>query len=440
VVDLAAGAFEIPSDGQMIGSLDARLSLVRLADMAGLDDQRLEGPLVADLRLGGTVAQPSLDGTVRIDDALYENGTTGTVLRELMLRVAANRQAVAIERFSATDGGDGHLTGQGKIAIDRATGYPVDLRLQIERARLIARDDATATMSGGLGLVGSARAPELKGEITVGRAEISIPERLGPRVPVLPVEEIGGRIDPRAPSASAASELALGLDVTIAMPGQVFVRGRGLDSEWQGRLRVEGTTEEPRVSGTLSLRRGSFALLGQRFDLRRGAITFTGQTPPRPILDIEAVARARDVTVVVRITGEATAPEIALESEPPLPQDEVLARLLFNRPVRDLGPGDAIKLADAVNTLRGGGPGLLGQTRAALGLDTLAVSGQGLEEGRLRAGRYLNDQVYVEVGRGAAAGSEDVRLEVEILPNLSLGAGTGTQAQGDVGLRWRFDY
>jgi translocation and assembly module TamB len=307
---------------------------------------------------------------------------------------------------------------------------------------LIARDDATATMSGGLALGGSAKAPELKGEITVGRAEISIPERLGPRVAALPVEEIGGRIDarPSSPGASAASKLALGLDLTVAMPGQVFVRGRGLDSEWQGRLRVEGTVEQPRLTGTLNLRRGTFMLLGQRFDLRRGAITFVGQTPPRPILDIEAVARARDVTAVVRITGEATAPEIALESEPPLPQDEILARLLFNRSVRDLGPADAVQLAAAVNTLRGGGPGPLGQVREALGLDTLDVSGEGVQDGRVRAGRHLNDQVYVEVGRGAEAGSEDVRLEVEILPNLSLGAGTGAQTQGDVGLRWRFDY
>ena len=441
VIDLAAGAFELPRDGQVAGSLDARLSLTRLADIAGLDDQHLDGPLLADLRVGGTVAQPAFDGTVRVHGARYENGTTGTILRDLTLLVEADRQTIAIRRFTANDGGAGRLNGQGTVTIDAAAGYPLDLRVQLERARLVARDDATATMSGRVALGGNATAPELTGEITVDRAEISIPERVGPQVAVLPVEEIGGRRDGRQTSgaASAPSEFALGLGLTVAMANQVFVRGRGLDLEWQGRVRVEGTVERPRASGTLNLRRGSFTLLGRRFDLRRGTITFTDESPPRPLVDIEAVARSRDITAVVRITGEASAPEIVLDSEPPLPQDEILARLLFGRSPSELGPGDAVALAAAINTLRGGAD-LLGGARQALGLDTLNVSGQGLQDGRVSAGRHLNDRVFVEVGKGAAADTENVRLEVELLPNLSLNAGANAQAQSGVGLRWRFDY
>jgi translocation and assembly module TamB len=425
----------------MAGSLDAELSLARLVDIAGLDDQRLEGPLRADLRFGGTVARPAINGTVRVDGGLYENGTTGTILRDLTLLLEADRQTVAIRRFTATDGGAGRLNGQGTIGLDPAAGYPLDVRLQLERARLVARDDATATMSGKVALAGSGAAPKLIGEINVDRADISIPERLGPRVPVLAVEEIGARRNAsQAPGADRApSEFALGLGLTVAMTNQVFVRGRGLDSEWQGRVRVEGTTEQPRASGTLDLRRGSFTLLGRRFDLRRGVITFTGESPPRPLLDIEAVARSRDITAIVRITGEATAPQVVLDSEPPLPQDEILARILFNRAPSELGPGDAVELAAAINTLRGGSD-LLGGARQALGLDTLNVSGQGLQDGRVSAGRHLNDRVFVEVGKGAAAGSEEVRLEVELLPNLSLNAGTNAQAQSGVGLKWRFDY
>jgi translocation and assembly module TamB len=442
VVDLAGGAFEVPPDGQVAGSLDAELSLARLADIAGLDDQRLEGPLLADLTVGGTVADPAVDGTVRIEDALYENGTTGTVLHDLTVLVVANRQTVAIERFAATDGGEGRLSGQGTIGIDPKASYPLDVRLQLEEAGLVARDDITATMSGRLALRGNATAPELRGEVTVNRAEISIPERLGPSVAVLPVQEVGKEIgsEPSLEENGAESEIALRTDLTIDIPSQMFVRGRGLDSDWEGRLRVQGTVEEPRVSGTLTLRRGSFELLDRRFDLRHGTISFTGQTPPSPMLDIEAVAQAEDITAVVRITGEATAPEVELDSEPALPEDEIVARLLFNRDTSELGPGDAIKLAAAINTLRGGGIGLVGQAREALGLDTLGVSGDGVEDARVRAGKYLNDKVYVEVGKGTAEDSEDARVQVEILPNLSLDVEADAQAESGIGLKWRFDY
>ena len=121
-------------------------------------------------------------------------------------------------------------------------------------------------------------------------------------------------------------------------------------------------------------------LLGRRFDLRGGTIQFTGRTPPNPVLDLQAVTRAADITAVVRVEGEATDPQFKLDSEPPMPEDEILARLLFNRAAGRLGPADAIRLAAAVNTLRGGGLGVLGQARQALGLDTLGVSGENLEE------------------------------------------------------------
>jgi translocation and assembly module TamB len=305
----------------------------------------------------------------------------------------------------------------------------------------VARDDIVATASGTLTLDGGVGAPKLGGVLTVNRAEISIPERLGPSIAVIPVEEIGGGVDSGSPERSGSeSKFDLGLDLTVDLPGQVFVRGRGLDSQWHGRLHAEGTVANPRLTGSLQVRRGGFELLGRRFDLRSGTIQFTGQTPPNPVIDIQAVTHANDITAVVRVEGEATAPEFRLESEPSRPEDEILAQILFNRPVSRLGAADAVRLAEAVNTLRGGGLGVLGQARQALGLDTLGVSGEGLADAQVRAGRQLNDRVFVEVGKGTAAGSEDVRVEVEILPNLSLDADTNARAQSGIGLNWRFDY
>jgi translocation and assembly module TamB len=259
---------------------------------------------------------------------------------------------------------------------------------------------------------------------------------------VIEVEEVGGSADAQAGSdgAGAGADLDFGLDLTVELPGQVFVRGRGLDSEWQGRLHAKGTVAEPSVTGRLQVRRGDFELLGHRFDLHTGTIQFTGQTPPNPIIDVQAATRADDITAVVRVEGEARTPEFKLDSEPSMPEDEIVSRLLFRRAAGRLGPVQAVQLAAAVNTLRGGGLGVLGEARQALGLDMLDVSGEGFQDGSVRAGKYLNDNVFLEVGKGAAAGSEDVRLEVEILPNVSLDASTDAQAQSGIGLKWRFDY
>ena len=113
-------------DGPVAGRLDAEIQLARLADVAGLDDDRLEGLLDAGLSLGGTLQDPQLDGTVEIIDGIYENGLTGTVLHDMTLRARARQQRLTIEELSANDGGSGRITGQGFVEIDPAASFPLD--------------------------------------------------------------------------------------------------------------------------------------------------------------------------------------------------------------------------------------------------------------------------------------------------------------------------
>jgi translocation and assembly module TamB len=266
---------------------------------------------------------------------------------------------------------------------------------------------------------------------------------MGPSVPVIEVERIGadGRVE--APPEPSADPFLLRLDVVVGIPGQLFVRGRGLESEWEGELQVAGTASEPSVAGELRVRRGFFDFIDQRFQLADSTIEFTGDSPPDPILNIVARAEAGDLTAIVRVTGPASAPEFAFESEPSLPQDEVLSRLLFNRPVSEIGPVQAAQLAFAVNRLRGGGGlDVLGEIRSRLGVDTLdVVTGSGPQDGAsVRAGRYLSDDVFLELEQGMGQQTSRARVEVEILPNVSVEADTGADARSGIGLRWRFDY
>jgi len=124
-----------------------------------------------------------------------------------------------------------------------------------------------------------------------------------------------------------------------------------------------------------------------------------------------------------------------------MPQDEILSRLLFNRDVSEISPAEAASLALAANRLRGGGGfDLLGRTRDVLRLDTLDVGGGSEGEGTVRAGKYIGDDVYLELEEGTAEQSGKARVEVEILPNLSLEAETGEDQQSGVGIKWKFDY
>ena len=162
-------------------------------------------------------------------------------------------------------------------------------------------------------------------------------------------------------------------------------------------MQAKGTLQEPDVRGQLRFRRGFLDLLDRRFAIREGVIAFDGSRPPIPQVSLEAAATAEEVQAVVRLRGPATDPKLELTSEPQLPQDEVLARVLFGRSTDRITPVQGIRLAAAVRELQGGSGGVNGvldAIRNATGLDTLNVE-SGAD--RRRVGRQCR-QVHQRPG------------------------------------------
>ncbi len=272
--------------------------------------------------------------------------------------------------------------------------------------------------------------------------------------------------DDRAPSAaSSATPTNVRLNITVYSQGRVFIRGRGLNSEWKGDLQVAGAAGEPSITGNLSVVRGYLDILDKRFNLSRGIIQFHGGSPPTPWLDVVAEARAQDVTARVSLTGNATSPKIEFQSDPPLPQDEVLARVLFGRELGKITPVQALKLANALRVVSGGGDalGFLTDTRKFLGLDQLDIrtptgngggpsgsassldgksnhGGGGTNDVALGIGKYLTEDIYVDVEKGVGNKTGKVTVQVEITPNLSLETQTGLEGNSGIGLNWKYDY
>jgi translocation and assembly module TamB len=279
-------------------------------------------------------------------------------------------------------------------------------------------------------------------------------------VVVLKVVETNGKPEKQLPSAETDQPPALPatLDVTIDMPGNIFVRGHGLESEWRGRLTITGTSAAPVISGSLEQIRGSVDLLGKTFTLTRGIITFDGSSKLDPVLDIVAEVSAADITAQVVIGGFASAPTITLSSTPPVPQDEILSRVLFNRGVGQITAAQGLQLAAAASTLAGGGPGVLDRLRGGLGLDwfrlgsgpsgpattTLnprAASGNAAAGGTaFSAGKYIVPGVSVGVSQGLSPPTSKITVEIELRRNLSLQGEAGQSGGTGIGLNYNYDY
>jgi translocation and assembly module TamB len=339
------------------------------------------------------------------------------------------------------------------------SGPTAELSATLANFRVAARDEAVATATGSVSIVGPLTAPKVSAPLTIDRADINLPDSLPPSVVVLKVVETnskGGKQPPPAPAAQPPA-LPATLDIKIDMPGNIFVRGHGLDSEWRGRLTITGTSAAPAINGSLEQIRGSVDLLGKTFTLTRGRITFDGSAKLDPVLDIVAEASTADITAQVNIGGFASAPTITLTSTPVVPQDEILARVLFGKSVGQITAGEGLQLAAAAATLAGGGPGVLDRLRGGLGLDwfklgsgasgpttgtlnpggtsTSATSGTALS-----AGKYIAPGVSVGVSQGISPPTSKVTVEVEVRPHLTVGGEAGQSGSTGIGLNWNYDY
>lgn len=441
-----------PVEGRLDGTLDVgALSAPFLS--AGAD--RVTGRLTIGLRASGTPAAPVLGGEARIANGSYRNAPLGVALTDIagVLRSRGDRLAADI---TGRTPGNGRLTVAGAIA-PLAAAFPVDLTITATQAQPVSADLLRATVDGQLrlsGAVGTGLA--LAGPVRVQRADILVPDRFDGAVRTLrPVREIGtppGRAPRPAarPADAGAAAVPVALAVTVDAPRAVFVRGRGLDAELGGRLRIGGTVAAPQIEGGLDLVRGELSLAGRRLEFERGRLAWTGDLLPD--LTLRATSQAGSYALVAEVTGPPTGPELSFTSTPELPPDEVLARLLFDRELRDLGPFEIAQIAAAIAGqagVLGGGEGVLGRLRQGLALDRLAIGSSDQRPGEtgeergptVEAGRYVADGVYVGVRQGAEPGSTRAAIRVDLNRRLRLEAETGDQEAGNrVGLSYEWQW
>lgn len=427
------------------GSLFAATDLGALSRLLVLDVHRLHGGVSAAMKLGGSLADPHFTGGLSVQGG-YENERTGTILRNIELVMGASRDSLIVEQASAVDGARGRVTASGGIQLRHGRLLPYELRIMFDNFEFMRTDFATAHGNGELLLHGNSDAAAIEGVLSITPLEINIPERIGSSVVALPIREINlspGRVS-RPAAVPREVNYPVRLGIRVEVPDRAYVRGRGLDSEWGGNLLVEGSLQRPLVSGDFSVIRGRFMFFGRRLVIRRGRIMLDGSYPPAPLLDVAAVTRTAGITANMELSGSLAAPVINLYSIPELPEDELLARLLFGRDVARITPLQALTLARAANSLRGRRStfDLLGEGRRLLHVDQLDIRGAESEGEQpvVSVGKYLGDRVYLELERGVGVDESRAVIQIELSPRISLETEVGAEADAGLSLWWNWEY
>ena len=191
-------------------------------------------------------------------------------------------------------------------------------------------------------------------------------------------------------------------------------------------------------------RRGITISPAASFRLDRGIIRFNGESPPNPLLDIHAAAQVQGLDAGVSVKGTGLRPEITFTSNPPLPQDELLSRILFGTSITNLSAPEALQLASAVAALQSGSGSLdpINALRRAIGLDRLRIVSADVATGQktaIGAGKYITRKLFVEVvtdGQGYSA----TRVEYQMTRWLSILSTVSTVGRTSASVRVSKDY
>jgi translocation and assembly module TamB len=242
---------------------------------------------------------------------------------------------------------DSSISTGGKLALRGSVGLaaPFTADLTADLQRFVLRDpdlfqtrgNGTITIQGPL-----AGGAQIAGRIALTETEVRVPtsgfsgsgaiadlQHINEPAPVRQTRIYAGLLGKNGTAAGNSSSTAYGLDLQISAPNRMFIRGRGLDAELGGSLRLQGSTANIIPVGAFELIRGRLDILGKRLDLSQALLKLEGDFIP--YVFILASNESDGIVSSVQIDGRVDDPKVSFTSNPSLPEEEVLSRLLFGR-------------------------------------------------------------------------------------------------------------
>ncbi|MCV0426093.1 MAG: translocation/assembly module TamB domain-containing protein, partial [Roseibium sp.] len=412
---------------------------------------RGEGAIALKGSISGSATSPAYQITATPSGLKVTSLSTGLTVQNISGTAAVNQNQASLNGITGELATGGTLSAAGTVGMNN--GFPADLALKLNKGRYVDPGLVSAEVDADLKISGPLASPSgaalIGGSVTINKADITIPEYLPGAIPPVEVrhvnaskaimqqvEELGGGAKQ---TQTEQRTFPPRLDIVLSAPGRIFIRGRGLDAELQGNLKIVGTTADPQAIGAFSLKRGQLDILTRRLTFSRGSATFEGSLTP--LIDFAATTTVNDTTITVTVSGEADDPEIAFTSSPELPQDEVLALLLFGKSVGNLSATQVASLAAAIATLTGGSDnGPLAQIRKSLGLDAIDINTDGEDGPSVSVGKYINDNIYLGVEQGTGSGSSRVKVDIDLDRGLKVRGEVGADGSSKAGIFFEREY
>lgn len=438
---------------------------------------RINGTLDADVALAGSLNAPQWQGTLGADRITVQSLLDGVDLKDGRLRAALRGNQLNITELSLQGGkgsqarivgysgnltpapqDGGSLQGSGTLrwggapasaasadSTAKDAGIALDFTAQLRALQVQVRADRQASVSGTLRAGLQDGQITVRGDLTVDRATIILPEASAPKlgddvvVRSAAIDRANAAKAQQTSQSAARTQTAHAPDIAVTLNlGHDFaLQGFGITTRLEGTLDVRGGSSPgapPRITGEVRTVQGRYRAWGQALNVETGIARFNGPYD-NPSLDILAVRPNISVRAGVQVSGSAKAPRVRLYSDPDLPDAEKLSWVITGRSTA-AGGAEAALLQQAALALLGGQGSGTGNTAQRLGLDEVGFKGPGSGDdasgAAITLGKRLSSELYVTYEQSLTSAIGAIYIFYDLSKRLTLRGQTGTQSAVDI--------
>ncbi|MBS2023109.1 MAG: translocation/assembly module TamB domain-containing protein, partial [Deltaproteobacteria bacterium] len=440
-------------DGTLTGHVQAQRFDLSVLSNATPTLRRAAGMLDADIELDGLLGRPWATGEAHLKSAAFDLAGVGA-LDDVGLDATFSPKEIVCDRLSGSLGG-GQFSAVLVLGRRTATGDDDD-RLEFTgelhfgdeeaaRDRLDAQGKPQVPTPvpirvDGADLANIVTEMEFYGDYEQGQVAatvqmpktlvrvLSLPDKKLPKLKPNPDVLVAwpndqpalAGVDPKEMRRILAARKNANLRVDVALDLQnLRVSAPDFDLPVSSQMHVAwdaSNPDKPIADGSIEVSGGTFSALGRRFEIDEAKITETGGDIADPELEIQARYENPQASVLVLISGTATAPQIDLSSTPAMDQDAIAFFLATGRiQGHATQQGGGVDLTNAATSVLGAA--LFGQLRKNLNdvlpIDVVTVEGgQGNSGPQASLGKYIGDRLFIGYRQRFAASVSENQIEV----------------------------
>ncbi|MGK4003660.1 translocation/assembly module TamB domain-containing protein [Sorangium sp. So ce1036] len=310
---------------------------------------RLDGLLDGEVRLG-LGEQAGFSGQMRLTDGLVHVAAIGQPLENASFRVTASPSGeLRIEDIRA-EAGSGLVRGEATLQMEGFAFRSARAALEVPRDRALPITMEGVPLGDARGRVTLAaenRDEQIAVRVDVPTLDLALPPTIGRSVQPLDENEDITTSAPlsreeyearRAPAEPVEEEGAGGKPLVMEVHlGRIGVEGDMVQASLSGdrahplRIRI---AEETTMEGNVRILSGKLDVIGKEFEIEPGVVALQGD-PSNPYLNVTTFHDTPEGTRIfidyVGPLNPITEDKITFRSEPPRPENEVIAELLLGR-------------------------------------------------------------------------------------------------------------